>query len=393
MVTVLAAPAPAEPDPRMEDADEYVDDELGGPDDESRATRRAAREADRADRKRRRRRNFAALGIVSVVVIPFFVVGGWFVYQLNPPGGPGKTVQIQIKKGWGVSEIGDVLERKGVVGSSLAFQLYAKVRGAGPFHDGPYRLRTDLGVRDTVAKLDGGPVQGAADLELTLPPGLTLDQIADRVAAQLPGRDRAKFLEAAQSGVVRSKYQPAEVTSLEGLLYPDTYLVAKKETEVDLVRRLVETFDLKADQVGLANAAAATGRTPYEAIVAASLIEREAGVEEDRPLISAVIANRLRDGNPLQIDATLCYIKDGCTEPLTNADKQLDSPYNTYQVAALPPTPISSASEASLRAAVAPADVPYKFYVLSDPSGKHKFAETAEEHEANVAEARAKGVL
>ena len=384
---------PAEPDLRVEDADEYVDDELGGPDDESRATRRAAREADRADRRRRRRRNFAALGIVSVVVIPFFVVGGWFVYQLNPPGGPGKTVQIQIKKGWGVSEIGDVLERKGVVGSSLAFQLYAKVRGAGPFQPGPYQLRKNLGVRDAVSRLEVGPQQGNIDIELTLPPGLTLQQIAQKVEEQLPDRTAAKFLEAANSGVVRSRYQPAEVTSLEGLLFPATYPVAKAEDEEAILRKLVDTFDQKADAAGIAAGAAAIGRTPYEAIVIGSLIEREAGVEEDRPLISAVVFNRLRDGMPLQIDATLCFIKGGCTEPLSNADKELDSPYNTYKVAALPPGPISSVGEASLRAAVAPAAVPFKFYVLSDASGAHAFAETVEEHDANVQAAREKGLL
>jgi UPF0755 protein len=377
----------------MEDGDEYVGAELDGPDDESRAARRAAREAERADRKRRRRRNFAALGIVSLVVVPFLVVGGWFVYQLNPPGGPGKTVQIQIKKGWGVSEIGDALEKKGVVGSSLAFQLYAKLRGAGPFQDGPYQLRKNLGVRDAVSKLEDGPQQGNTDIKLTLPPGLTLQQIAQKVEEQLPGRTATKFLEVANSGVVRSRYQPAEVTSLEGLLFPDTYLVAKAEDEEAILRRLVDTFDQKADGAGIAAGAAAVGRTPYEAIVIGSLIEREAGVEEDRPLISAVVFNRLRDGMPLQIDATLCYIKGGCTEPLSNADKELDSPYNTYKVAALPPTPISSVGEASLRAAVAPVAVPFKFYVLSDASGKHAFAETAEQHEANVQAAREKGLL
>jgi len=279
------------------------------------------------------------------------------------------------------------------VGSSLAFQLYARMRGAGPFQDGPYQLRKNLGVRDAVSKLEAGPAQGNTDLELTLPPGLTLQQIAERVEQQLPGRTAATFLEIANSGVVRSRYQPPEVTSLEGLLFPDTYLVAKAEDEEAIVRKLVDAFDQKADAAGVAAGAAVIGRTPYEAIVTGSLIEREAGVEEDRPLISAVVFNRLRDGMPLQIDATLCYIKGGCTTPLTDADKELDSPYNTYRVPALPPTPISSVSEASLRAAVAPAAVPFKFYVLSDASGKHAFAETVEQHDANVQAAREKGLL
>ena len=164
---------------------------------------------------------------------------------------------------------------------------------------------------------------------------MTLQQIAQKVEEQLPGRTAQAFIDAANSGAVRSRYQPPEVTTLEGLLFPDTYLIGKGEDETEIVRKLVETFDQKADAVGIAAGAAAIGRTPYEAIVIGSLIEREAGVEEDRPLISAVVANRLRDGMPLQIDATLCFIKGGCTEPLTDDDKLIDSPYNTYQVAAL----------------------------------------------------------
>jgi UPF0755 protein len=380
-LTTQTAPPPA-PDPATGDGDHGAGVEPGA---------RAARRMARAERKRRRRRNGAALAVVLVLVVPFLAGVGWFVYQLDPPGGPGGAVAVEIRKGWGVSEIGDELEERGVIGSSRVFALYSKVTGAGPFRDGPYQLRKDLGVRDAVSRLEAGPVQGAADIELTLPPGLTLEQIADKVGT-LPGRDRDEFLAAARSGAARSRYQPSEVTSLEGLLFPDTYRIAKNEDETDILVRLVEAFDQKADEIALPNAAA-IGRTPHETIVVASLIEREAGVEEDRLLISAVIANRLRDGMLLQIDAATCYAKGGCDEALTNADKEIDSPYNTYKVPGLPPTPISSVSEASLRAALAPAAVPFKFYVLADDSGKHVFAETQQEHDRNVQEAQEKGLL
>lgn len=397
----------AAPDLRDEDVDEYVDHELvdderadedppGGGDSrgQTRAGRRAAERAARADRKRRRRRNLAALGIVLALLLPFLLAGGWFVYQLNPPGGAGAAVRIDVEEGWGISEIGDELARRGVVGSSLAFQVYAKVSSAGPFPEGRYRLREDLGVRDAVSSLEAGPVSTpVTDVALTVPPGLTLEQIAARVG-ELPGRSAETFLQLANAGVVRSRYQPAEVTSLEGLLFPDTYRIDEKEDETAILQRLVNQFDAMADAAGIANAPATIGRTPYEAIVIASLIEREAGVEEDRPLISAVIANRLRDGELLQIDAAGCFGKGGCNdEPLTNADKESDSPYNTYRFPGLVPTPISSSGEASLRAAVAPAAVPYKFYVLADESGRHAFAETYEEHQANVAAAQEQGLL
>jgi UPF0755 protein len=133
-------------------------------------------------------------------------------------------------------------------------------------------------------------------------------------------------------------------------------------------------------------------------VVAASLVEKEAKLAEDAPLISAVIRNRLDDNQALQIDATLCFARaqttgTGCPPPPTDSDKAIVSPYNTYTVAGLPPTPIASVTEASLKAALEPADVPYKYYVVADENGKHAFATTLEEHQRNVAAARAKGLL
>jgi UPF0755 protein len=380
-----------EVDPHVDDGDDHEPD---GDRSRTRAGRRAVARAARADKKRRRRRNVAALAIVLALLLPFLIVAGWFVYQLNPPGGAGAAVRIDVEEGWGISEIGDELAGRGVIGSSLAFQIYAKVSSAGPFPEGRYRLQEDLGVRDAVSRLEDGPVSTPVeDLTLTLPPGLTLEQVAARVG-ELPGRSAETFLQLAGSGVVRSRYQPPEVTSLEGLVFPDTYQIGEDEDETAILQKLVTQFDAMADAAGIANAPATVGRTPYEAIVIASLIEREAGVEEDRPLISAVIANRLRDGELLQIDAAGCYGKGGCDDaPLTDADKQSDSPYNTYRFPGLVPTPISTAGDASLRAAIAPAAVPYKFYVLADDSGRHAFAETFEEHERNVAAAREQGLL
>lgn len=331
--------------------------------------------------------------VLAIVLLPIVLVlaaGGWFVYQLNPPGDPGRKISVTIPEHTGTDGIGDLLEDKGVIGSSTAFSIFTKITRAGPFKPGRYSMRKDLGVRDAVHTLDDGPAR-AAEFQLDLPPGLRLDQIADRVG-QLPGHSRDGFLAAAQSGAVRSRYQPAEVTSLEGLLFPDTYVVTKGETDEQLLSRLVAAFDQRADAAGLANPNA-SGLSPYQTIVAASLIEREAKLDEDRPLIAAVIRNRLVAGVPLQIDATLCYAKGGCQQAPTKADLQIESQYNTYKVPGLPPTPISSVGGKSLAAAEHPADVPYMFYVLIDENGKHKFATTQEEHDKNVEEARQKGLL
>ena len=132
------------------------------------------------------------------------------------------------------------------------------------------------------------------------------------------------------------------------------------------------------------------GLTPYQVLVAASLIQAESGSDADSPLISAVIVNRIRDKMPLQIDATLCYAKGGCPPVPVDADKKIDSPYNTYKVMGLPPTPIETITATALAAAMNPAPVPYKYYV-SDKNGKTYFATTQAEHERNVEKARSVG--
>lgn len=332
------------------------------------------------------------LGLVAaaiVVVLPLLVAGGWFLYQLDPPGGPGGEVSVDVEPGWGNAEIADALADEDVVGSSFAFRAYVRLTDAGPFQAGSYSLRTKLGVRAAVSMLEAGPE--FAYEELALPPGLTLVEIAARVG-ELEGRDAESFHELATSGTIRSRLQPDDVASLEGVTWPDTYFVSAEQSDEELLELLVDRFDSEAAAAGIDDAAT-SGLTPYESVVVASLIQTEAGVATDRPLISAVIRNRLADGMPLQIDATVLYARGGGDRPITESDKALASPHNTYAVAGLPPTPIATITTEALKAALVPADVPYRFYVLIDPSGEHAFAVTFEEHERNVDEARALGLL
>ena len=346
--------------------------------------RGAGRGGARSRRDIRRRRWLVVL-VLLLLAAPFLLAAGWFWYQVDPPGSPGARVSFEVRKGWGAEQIGDALSKRGVIGSALAFKVFSRLTGGGPFQAGTYVLRRDMGASDAVDALEHPPAQQYRTL--ALPPGLTIDMIAARVG-QIPGLSRDKFLAAARSNQVRSKYQPAGVTSLEGLTWPDTYFVAKTEDEMSVLRTLVHTFDEQATKVGLD-----ASPDPYHVITVASLIQTEAKLDVDRPLIAGVVENRLRDGMPLQIDATLLYARGSREGRITDADRNSSSPYNTYQVKGLPPTPISSVAAVSLRAALHPADVPYKFYVLIDASGKHAFAVTFAEHERNVAEARRKGLL
>ena len=341
-------------------------------------------------RKRRRRGLIIAVALLLVIVLPFLVGLGWFWYQLDPPGDPGAKVSFEVRDGWGTANIGDALESKGVIGSSLAFQIYAKVTRSGPFRAGTYQLHEDLGVRQAVHALEQKPAY--VHETLALPPGMTLSMIAERVG-KLPGRSAARFLDAANSGAIRSKYEPAGVNSLEGLTWPDTYFVDPEQSEAEILQTLVTAFDQHMDALGIASKPLPAGVTPYQALVAASLIQTEAKLDEDRPLIAAVIYNRLKAAMPLQIDATVLYARGHRDGPITKSDLALQSPYNTYVNQGLPPTPISTLTPQSIDAAFNPADVTYLYYVVADANGKHAFANTFAEHEQNVAAARAKGLI
>jgi UPF0755 protein len=352
---------------------------------------RAQRQRANSERVRRRRRNLRVLAVLAIILLPFVIGGVWFYFQLNPSGDPGAPVAVQIKDGWGTSEVADALSAKGVVGSSLAFKVWAAVTRAGPFDPGLYEIPKDVGVRGAMGYLEKGPIP-EPNLTLLLPPGLTISEIANRVA-QLPGHSREGFLKVVNSGEIRSAYEPVGVNSLEGLLFPDTYFIGAHESDDSIVHKLVARFDEIATKIGLASAPGTNGLTAYQTVVSGSLIQTETKLPEDAPLISAVVVNRLRKGMPLQIDSTLCFAKGGCPPLPTNADKKIASPYNTYLNPGLPPTPIASVTQANLEAALHPAAVPYLYYVIADKSGKHAFATTLEEHNRNVAAARAKGLL
>jgi UPF0755 protein len=297
---------------------------------------------------------------------------------------------VEIQQGWTPAQVGDQLQQRGVIASSATFQQVAASAQFTQYAAGRYDFVENSEAREALDTLRGGPRTIVPDLTLLLPPGHTLQQIADRVG-KLEGKSAERFMQAAASNTIRSRYQPTDVTSLEGFTWPDTYAVGANETEAQILQKIVTQFDAKADEIGLgASGAQNGGLNPYQALVSASLIEAEAGSKDDAPLISAVIVNRLKDDMPLQIDATLCYAKGGCPPVPTDADRKIDSPYNTYKVKGLPPTPIKTVSEVAMRAALVPAPVPYKYYV-SDSHGKTYYATTLSEHEKNVAKARDAG--
>ncbi len=348
---------------------------------------RSARSRRASERNRTYRRNLATVVVIAAMLTPLAIASLWVLSNVESSTAGNADVLVEIQQGWTPAQVGDVLQQRGVIKSSAGFQAVAASSAYTQYTAGNYDFVENSDAREALDTLRGGPRRSIPDLKLLLPPGLTLQQIADRVG-KLEGKSADRFLEAARSNTIRSRYQPPDVTSLEGLTWPDTYFVGANETEAQILQKIVDQFDAKADQLGLNTSGAANGgQNPYQALVSASLIEAEAGSADDAPLISSVIVNRLKDDMPLQIDATLCYAKGGCPPVPTEDDRKIDSPYNTYKNHGLPPTPIKTVSEVALRAALNPAPVPFKYYV-SDSHGKTYYATTLSEHEKNVAKAR-----
>ncbi len=333
-----------------------------------------------------------ALVLIVLVVVPLVMLAigaGWFWWQLSPPGGAGAKVELQIARGCGVPCIGEQLSDHGVIGPSWVFNLYSRLNGDTNFKAGTYELRKNMGVKSAVSAMKAGP--HIAYVTLTIPPGFWMKQISARVG-KLPGLTIDPFVEATQNNAVRSTFEPPGTNNLEGLLWPDTYDISADEDEIQVLSTLVTTFDHKAVTLGLANANV-QGHGPYDIVKVASLVEAEAKLDADRPLIASVIYNRLARGMPLDIDATLIYARgDPRNRSLSDKDKLIVSPYNTYAHTGLPPTPIAAVGAASLKAALAPANTPYLYYVVIDKKGDTAFATTLQQQNANIAIARANGV-
>jgi len=334
---------------------------------------------------RRRARILVIAAAAFLTVVAAF--GLWAHGQIDPSGPPGPTVVVQIPDGASTSRIAHLLVDNGVVSNALLFEVYIRVNGDGPFHAGAYELRRHESYGSVVRTLSGAALID----RLTIPEGFTLQQIADRVGA-IPGHSATGFLAAARSGAVRSPYEAAGSDNLEGLLFPDTYFIPRGEGDAQILQMMVDRFDEVAGQTGLSSAPASVGVSPYQAVIVASLIEREAKVASDRPLVAEVVYNRLARGMRLQIDATVLYALGPGHTDLTTADLAVDSPYNTYRVTGLPPGPIACPGRAALEAALAPGKGPYLYYVVVSPDGKEAFSATLAGQQANIALARSRGL-
>lgn len=357
-----------------------------------------------------------AIKTVALFLVAGLLIGvisyGWsqwsYLHKVNPSGDPLAATTFEVRDEDDLRTVSERLESLGIVVDAGTFRRYAADEGGLTLVPGFYTLRPRDHMGNLLRALRTSPAE--TFVKVTFPEGFTVSQMAQRLADEIPGFDAEAFVERAldPASVPGTDYVPAGASSLEGLLFPDTYSFAVSEKPVQILKRMVDLMARVGRQEGLDDAPTVLGLSPYEVLTVASLIEREAKVAADRPKIARVIYNRLTLGMNLEVDASLFYGQDPETEFATL--KATDSPYNTYLRSGLPPTPIANPGRASIAAALAPAPNPrandpicrnipanslcaYLYYVLIDADGNHEFAATLEQHEANIAIARERGVL
>jgi UPF0755 protein len=317
---------------------------------------------------------------VAAIALAVLTAAGFFWYAIEGDRAlPAASRDVVIPAGTTFGGVLQILRRDGVIAHALPLRLLARMRGdetkvrAGEYRFAPHQTAAQV--------LDALVTQGAQVARwVTFPEGFTDAQIAQRLQDAGIG-DARTFARAFAAGSI--VVDGARTTSLEGFLFPDTYLVPLGASPQQVEAELEAAF-VKALPAGAARRARALHMTVPQVVTVASLVEREAKLDKDRPMIAGVIYNRLRLNMPLQVDATIEYALPQHATALSRADLQIQSPYNTYLHAGLPPTPIANPGRASLEAAFYPAATNALYYVYCGGGG-HVFARTLAEHEANVA--------
>ncbi len=315
----------------------------------------------------------------------------WYQRQVDPPGPPGEKLAVVIPSSTSTAKIGQILNKNGVIGNPNLFRFYAQYKGKGGFEAGKYEFQKNSSFDEALSILTLG-AQVPETQKLTIPEGFRISDIGGRIQEKLEGRTSANFDAVANAGKIRSSYEPSDATSLEGFLFPSTYTVGLQDDEATIAQRMVEQFDQVADDVRLGDAKGKVGVSPYEALIIASLIEKEAKLDSDRPKIARVIYNRLKTDRALQIDATIIYGMGGGITKLLLEDLNKDGPYNSYTRKGLPPTPISNPGKASIEAALNPEVGDWLYYVVTGTDGSHSFANTFKEHKKNIQIAKQRGL-
>jgi UPF0755 protein len=326
---------------------------------------------------------FALLAIVAVLVI---VGGGVVLYgrsQLEAPAAAhGNVVTVSVSSGETVDQLAADLQAKGLIKSSFWFGWFARFKSlSANLRAGQYKLDSGMGASALIDRLEGPPEVTVK--KLVLAEGLTAQQMAQKVGAAGLGITADQYMAEVTSGSFEYPFlasRPAGAT-LEGFLFPDTYDVPDHTGAHGLVKMQLDDFAKRAAPL---LAAPIKGLTGYQEVVMASIVEREARFDDDRPQVASVLYNRLDDGMLLQVDASVLYGLHVFGRSPTTDELKADTPYNTYLHAGLPPTPIANPGLASVQATAHPASTQFLFYV-SDACGHNHYSTTVQQHDQQAA--------
>lgn len=309
---------------------------------------------------------------VIFLVLVLFATSFFLAFSFLPNSNNGESAEFTVTEGEGVAEISQNLKKAGIIRSALSFEILTRIIGtADNLQAGFYSLEKDKSPYQTSLTLQ----HGMLDVKLTFIEGMRREQFAEYLKAQ---GEKLKVENIAQEFLT-------ETQGSEGKLFPDTYFVLPNVTASDLVDLFRVNFEKKVSPVFASENDSSL--TEEEALIFASIVEREAKFDEDRPIVAGILIKRFQSGWPLEADATVQYAigqsGDWWPKELTSYDIAVDSPYNTRKNAGLPPTPICNPGLASIKAVLSPEELGYWYY-FSDSKGKMYYAKTLEEHKANI---------
>jgi UPF0755 protein len=326
-----------------------------------------------------------SLGVVAILffLVIVFAAALYFRHEIAAPlSREGFERLVEIRQGESASAIARSLSAKGVLKHRLVFILFAALQGTThKLRAGTYLFTSEMTIRDVHRMLLRGDT---AAVKIIIPEGLTIKQVARRLKQRGLISDEEQFIELCNDAEFAQELGINSAT-LEGYLYPETYFFLPGTPSEEIVDAFVRTFH---HQVGpLMEQRPEAGKkgalTPYEVLILASIVEREARNEAEKPTIASVYLNRLRRRMKLESCATVRYVLDKWEAPLTKADLKVDSPYNTYVHYGLPLAPICSPGKGSVLAVLHPATTDYYFYCYRG-DGTHQFSRTLAEHEKAV---------
>ena len=323
-----------------------------------------------------------ASSVISVILIGVFFV----IYETGPyDKNNGKDIVVDIPMGSTVSSVADILKENNLIKNEVLFKLNFKMKNnASHMKSGKYLLSQKLSNSDIIEKLVSGEIYRDG-IKVTIPEGSTSNEIIALLVKNELGKKEDFEKLVSNPSEFYSDFEfldQKDIKSLEGFLYPSTYYFDKDAKPKDIIKEMLSLFD-KSYTDKLKKKQKERNMTLQEVVNLASIVEKEAVIDEDRPIIASVFYNRLEIGMPLQSDATLQYIFETRKKSITYNDLKIDSPYNTYIKKGLPPTPIANPSIKSIEAVLEPSNTDYLYFVASIDGG-NVYSKTYEEHKTNV---------